>query len=140
MKNHLDLLIVEDSANDAHLISRILQKENPQLSFLLLADGQEALDYLLDKQSDQPSVLLLDLKLPRLTGLEVLERIRSTDRFRSLPVVMFSSSVSDQDLQKAYALGANSYLTKPLAYEDLKTLIRQFSEYWLTLNKQPKYD
>jgi CheY-like chemotaxis protein len=140
MENRLDILIVEDSVNDAHMIARILRRERADLKVRLLADGQEALDYLLDERSALPRVVLLDLKLPRRNGLEVLGLLRQQAHLNSIPIVMFSSSTQERDLRTAYRLGVNSYLVKPQAYQDLQTMIRQFSAYWLTQNKLPKHD
>lgn len=140
MNNRLDLLIVEDSANDAHMISRILRRESAEIDFGILSDGQQALDYLLDEGNLPPKAVLLDMKLPLVNGFEVLEQVRQRERLNATPIVMFSSSTLNHDLQTAYFLGANSYLIKPQTYQDLQTMIRQFSEYWLSLNKQPKHD
>lgn len=136
----IDLLIVEDSPTDAHMIERVLTKEKLTDRFHWVKDGEEALIYLLNLESPNPAVVLLDIKLPKVTGLEVLKRIRMEPRLNHLPVVMFSSSYQPSDIEAAYKLGANSYLTKPDGYSEIQEVIRLFSNYWLKYNKVQKND
>lgn len=131
----LDILLVEDSPNDAHMIQRIVRKEELAHHIHWLKDGEEALDYFADKSNPRPRLVLLDIKLPKYTGLEVVERLRKDDDLWSIPVVMFSTSDQPSDIHSAYRSGANSFLIKPDSYLDLKSVIRQISEYWLQTNR-----
>lgn len=131
----LDLLLVEDSPEDAHLITRVLDKETPGLRLHWLRDGEEALTYLIDDDAPKPKVIFLDIKLPKIGGLEVLERVKSHATLKSIPVVIYSSSYQPSDIKRAYELGANSYLLKPESYKELKELLLQFYLYWFSLNK-----
>ena len=133
--DNLDLLFVEDSINDGHLIKRILRKENLTDNFTWLKDGEEALNYFSNKTSTIPKVILLDIKMPKVNGFEVLEQLKSDSRTKDIPVVMYSSSVEESDIKKAYALGANSYLKKPETLNDMKDLFKQVFHYWVMFNK-----
>ena len=139
-----DILIVEDNANDALLTIRSLKEHNLANNIVHVRDGQEALDYLFAKgaYSDRdplnlPKAILLDLKLPKLDGLQVLARIRDDERMKCVPVVIFTSSQEEGDLEKSYKLGANSYIVKPVEFESFTAAIKQMGLYWLLLNKLP---
>ncbi len=139
-----DILIVEDNANDALLTIRSLKEHNLANNIVHVRDGQEALDYLFAKgaYSDRdplnlPKAILLDLKLPKLDGLQVLARIRDDERMKCVPVVIFTSSQEEGDLVKSYKLGANSYIVKPVEFESFTAAIKQMGLYWLLLNKLP---
>ncbi len=133
--DNIDLLFVEDSINDGHLIKRILRKENLTDNFTWLKDGEEALNYFSNQDSTIPKVILLDIKMPKVNGFEVLEQLKSDSRTKDIPVVMYSSSVEESDIKKAYALGANSYLKKPETLNDMKDLFKQIFQYWVMFNK-----
>lgn len=133
--DNIDLLFVEDSINDGHLIKRILRKENLTDNFTWLKDGEEALNYFSNQNSTIPKVILLDIKMPKVNGFEVLEQLKSDSRTKDIPVVMYSSSVEESDIKKAYALGANSYLKKPETLNDMKDLFKQIFQYWVMFNK-----
>lgn len=133
--DNIDLLFVEDSINDGHLIKRILRKENLTDNFTWLKDGEEALNYFSNQDSTIPKVILLDIKMPKVNGFEVLEQLKSDTRTKDIPVVMYSSSVEESDIKKAYALGANSYLKKPETLNDMKDLFKQIFQYWVMFNK-----
>ncbi|MFN2425118.1 MAG: response regulator [Candidatus Binatia bacterium] len=138
------VLLVEDNPNDELLTLRALRKENIANRVVVLRDGQEAVDFLFgtgahaDRDlSILPQVLLLDLKLPKLSGLEVLERIRTDDRTRTLPVVILTSSAMDRDIVDGYRLGANSYVQKPVSADEFKEAVQRLGLYWVLVNKVP---
>ena len=139
-----DILIVEDNPNDALLTIRSLKEHNLANNIVHVSDGQEALDYLFAEgtYSDRdplnlPKAILLDLKLPKLDGLQVLARIRGDARMKCVPVVILTSSQEEADLSKSYKLGANSYIVKPVEFENFSAAIKQLGLYWLLLNKLP---
>lgn len=140
----IDLLLVEDNARDAELIIRTLKQHNLANSLLLLEDGAEALDCIFHRgrfaqpeqsQTQSPKVILLDLKLPKLTGLEVLRVIKSNEQTRRIPVIIVTSSQEDPDIQTAYALGANSYVVKPVEFSAFQQVVSQLGFYWLLVNQ-----
>lgn len=138
--NDIDLVIVEDSQSDVHLMERVFHSEGIAVRYHWVKDGAEAIEYFSRKDMPEPKVVLLDIKLPKVDGLEVLKYLREHRHTSNLPVVIFSSSQEARDLQAAYKTGANSYLTKPESYVELKTLLRNFSNYWLKLNKRVEND
>ncbi len=137
------ILLVEDNPDDELLMLRALAKNGMAGEVVVARDGVEALDYLFSPgragQADDamPRLILLDLKLPRLNGLEVLERLRSDERTRLLPVVILTSSNERQDVLDGYDLGANSYVRKPVDFEKFIGTIEQLKRYWLNLNEAP---
>lgn len=138
--NNLDLVIVEDSLSDVHLIERAFRSEGIPLKYHWVKDGAEAIDFFSSSDFPDTKAVLLDIKLPKVDGLEVLKHLKSQERTSYIPVVIFSSSRQSRDLQAAYQMGANSYLTKPESYDELKTLLRNFTNYWLKLNKRVEND
>lgn len=132
------ILLVEDNEDDELLTLRAFSKTNVGKSVHVARDGQEALDYLHGPNAGpRPALILLDLKLPRVDGLEVLRRIRGDDRTRTLPVVILTSSREQQDLVAGYDLGANSYVQKPVNLNGFIEATRQLGLYWLELNEPP---
>ena len=138
------LVVVEDDDNDVVLLQRAFRKGNLLNPLVFLRDGEVARDYLAGRgeYADRaahplPVLMLLDLKLPRMSGLELLEWMREQPLLRTLPVVILTSSRESRDLERAYALGANSYLVKPVAFEALLELVRAIGLYWLMLNEAP---
>lgn len=133
--NELDLLLCEDSKTDAHFITRILKKESLTENYHWVADGAEVLDYLLEEKNPLPKVIILDIKMPRLNGFEVLARLKKEARTSKIPVVMYSSSDQLSDIDTAYSLGASSYLNKPMKFRDMTELFKSICHYWLNANR-----
>ena len=134
------ILLVEDNPKDEALTLRALKKNNIVNDVVIARDGVEALNYLFGNGADGeanplPQVVLLDLKLPKVDGLQVLEKMRGDDRMRRLPVVVFTSSNEEEDIIKSYNLGANSYVRKPVEFEQFLEATRQLGLYWLVLNQ-----
>lgn len=135
MKNKI-ILLVEDNADDVQLTKHALQKNNIMNPLVVANDGAEALDTL-RKTTELPALILLDLKLPKVDGLEVLKAIRSDPRLHLVPVVMLTSSKEEQDILKSYSNGANSYVRKPVDFEQFNEAVKQLGLYWLLLNEAP---
>lgn len=142
--NDKTILLVEDNPVDEALTRRSFRKANILNDIVVAKDGVEALDYLFGTGGyagrdlgDIPVVILLDLKLPKVDGLEVLRRIRGDDRTRLLPVVILTSSKEEQDLMAGYSLGANSYVRKPVNFEQFAEAVRQLGLYWVLWNEAP---
>ncbi len=135
MKNKT-ILLVEDNPDDVKLTLRALKNCNIANEVAIAHDGVEALERLAGL-NPLPTIILLDLKLPRLSGLEVLKRIRDDARLKRLPVIVLTSSKEDQDILKSYDFGANSYIRKPVEFEQFNEAIRHLGLYWLLLNEPP---
>ena len=138
------ILLVEDNPDDAALTLRALKKNNIMNEVIVARDGVEALDYLhgsgeyADRDVfDLPQLILLDLKLPKLDGLEVLKRVRADERTALQPVVVLTTSVEDQDVVSSYKFGANSYIRKPVDFDRFMEAVRQLGLYWLVMNVPP---
>ena len=133
------ILLIEDNLSDIELTRRAFKKGRITNKLVVAKDGQEALDYLFGTCTAEllplPTLVMLDLKLPKIEGLEVLRSIRANDRTRRLPVVILTSSTEEQDLVKCYDLGANSYIRKPVDFNQFAEAIQQLGLYWLVLNK-----
>jgi len=144
MKDSHTILIVEDNPTDVMLIRRAFARSNIANPIQVAIDGDRAVSYLSGRdgyddraQYPLPALVLLDLKLPRRSGLEVLEWLRGQDALRRLPVVMLTSSRQSQDVNRAYDLGANSYLVKPVEFDDLQEMLGTLNTYWITYNEKP---
>lgn len=139
----VDILLVEDSFRDAEMAVRALRRARLTNPIHLVADGQEALDFLFregayrDRDHPVPRVVLLDLKLPKVNGLEVLAAIRGAEATRALPVVVLTSSREEPDIAQAYRLGANSYIVKPVDFEQFTKAVGDLGLYWCVLNAVP---
>lgn len=143
--NIVEVLLVEDNPRDAELTVRALKKNNLANKLFHVEDGVEALDYLFARGryegrdiNDSPKVVLLDLKLPRINGLEVLTAIKADPRTQSIPVVIITSSAEDPDVEMAYQLGANSYVIKPVQFDSFIDAMTRLGVYWLMVNHPPK--
>ena len=141
------ILLVEDNTDDVTLTERALKKSHILNKLVVAKDGVEALDYLFGTGiwagrdiSNMPEVVLLDLKLPKINGLEVLQRMRADNRTKLLPVVILTSSREEKDLIAGYTLGANSYIRKPVNFNQFVDAVHQLGLYWLVLNEAPPLD
>ncbi len=145
MNDQAIILLVEDSASDEELTIRALKRANVRNPIVVMRDGAAAVDYLFargaysDRSSDEEiQVVLLDLNLPKLSGLDVLRAIRSNEKTRVLPVVVLTSSHEDRDVVESYDRGANSYIVKPVDFVQFAEAVRQLGLYWLILNQRPR--
>ena len=134
----VDILLVEDSSDDAELTLRALKQRNLANQVLLCRDGAEAMEFFTASAGPVPKVVLLDLKLPKVDGLEVLRRLKSDARTKSIPVVVLTSSREEPDIERAYELGANSYIVKPVDFEAFARAVSDVGLYWLLLNHPPQ--
>ena len=130
------ILLVEDNADDEQLTLRAMRQSDIPNIIRVARDGAEALDKLFSSSQDRlPDLVLLDLKLPKVNGLEVLQKIRANDRTKTLPVVVLTSSDEERDIVESYELGANSYIRKPVDFDQFIDAVRQLGLYWLSMNK-----
>jgi len=143
-ENNIDILLVEDNPSDAELTLRTLKKHHIANNVFVVNDGEEAIDYLFckgkfsERNNIPPKVIFLDIKLPKLSGLQVLKIIKKDDELRNIPIVMLTSSIQDPDIKSAYALGANSYVVKPVEINSFVDTINNLGMYWLVVNQPPK--
>lgn len=142
MRPEIEILLVEDNVNDAELAIRALRKHNLANNLIHVQDGAEALDFVFatGKYSDRnieiiPKVIFLDLKMPKVDGLQVLERIKQDARTRTIPVIILTSSSQDPDIKRAYQLGANSYIVKPIEFENFSKTVADLGMYWMIINR-----
>ncbi|MGB5105934.1 MAG: response regulator [Candidatus Zixiibacteriota bacterium] len=141
----VEILLVEDNPNDVELTLRALKKSNITNRIHVVRDGEEANEFIFcegkfasRKIEDVPSIILLDLKLPKIDGLEILKRVKSDPRTKSIPVIVLTSSREQRDILESYNLGTNSYIAKPVNFEQFAAAIQQLGLYWLVLNQPPK--
>jgi len=141
----VEILLVEDNADDAELTMRAFKKANLGNGIVWLKNGALALDFLFGRGAyagrstgERPRVVLLDLKLPKVSGLEVLQQIRGDARTSTLPIVILSSSTQDRDILRSYDLGVNSYVSKPVQFEEFARVVTQLGLYWLLINRPPQ--
>jgi len=144
MEPVVEILLVEDNPNDAELTQMALEENNLSNNIIWLKNGKEALDFLFAEGeykgrniSIQPKVVLLDLKMPKIGGLEVLEKLRNDERTRKLPVVILTSSKEEKDIIESYNLGVNSYIVKPVDFDKFMSSVKEIGFYWLLLNQPP---
>ena len=142
--NGVEILLVEDNSSDAELTIRALKKKNLANNLIHLKNGAEALDFIFaqgaysNRDPDKaPKVILLDLKMPKVDGLEVLAKIRGDERTKKIPVVVLTSSKEDPDISACYALGVNSYIVKPVEFDKFLKAVSELGLYWLLLNQVP---
>jgi CheY-like chemotaxis protein len=145
-ENHeVEVLLVEDNATDAELALRALRGKGLRNNFVVVKDGAEALDFLFARGAyahrvieNGPKLVLLDLRLPRVDGIEVLRQVKADERTRTIPVVVLTSSRQDPDIQECYELGANSYIVKPVDFDKFAVAVAEVGYYWLLLNQPPR--
>ncbi len=142
--NEVDILLVDDSQEDVDLTLHALRAENLANSFFVARDGEEALEFLFctgphaGRSFDHPpKLVLLDLKLPKIDGMQVLKRVKSDERTRIIPVVLMTSSKEERDLVSGYNLGANSYIQKPVDFDEFRKMVKLLGMYWLVINRPP---
>lgn len=140
LADRVDLLLVEDNPQDLELALRALAKGGITQSIKVVRDGVEALDLLLAPQPPAPKLILLDLKLPRVNGLEVLRRLKEDPRVRGIPVVVLTSSREQSDVTECYRLGVNSYVVKPVEFDRFTAVVLQIGHYWLRTNQPQKVE
>lgn len=139
----VQILLAEDSSTDAEMTMRALKKIGVTNEVVWVKNGQEALDYIFrvgvysTRSADEPKLILLDLKMPKVDGLEVLQKLKSTEETKMIPVVMLTSSAEEQDIVKSYALGVNSYLVKPVEFDKFVEEVAKTGCYWAIMNKTP---
>jgi len=145
MKQEIEVLLVEDNASDAEMTIRALKKNNLVNKLLHLTDGAEALDFIFAEgeysgrqMENLPKVILLDLKMPKVSGIEVLRRIKTDERTKKIPVVVLTSSKEDPDIQACYALGVNSYVVKPVDFNEFQKAISELGLFWMIINQPPQ--
>jgi len=137
------ILLVEDNPNDIELALEALEENNLANRVVVLNDGVELMEYLtyegpyIKREKEYPAVILLDIKMPRMDGLEVLQKIKSNPTLKSIPVVMLTSSREEPDLKKCYELGVNAYVVKPVSFDDFFNAVKQLGIFWAILNKLP---
>jgi two-component system, response regulator len=137
--NIIEILLVEDNPDDAGLTIRALKKHNLANHLLHLSDGEEALAYLFsEKMTSIPKVILLDLKMPKVDGIEVLRRIKTDEKRKVIPVVVLTSSKEERDIVESYKLGVNAYIVKPVDFDKFAKAIAEIGFFWLLLNQPPK--
>ncbi len=144
MNEQVEIILVEDNDDDARLTIRALTKINLANKLIRLKDGEEALNYFFDENdkvkiqlNEFPKLVLLDLKMPKVTGLEVLQKLRSHEQTKAIPVVVFSSSNIEKDIIESYHLGVNSYIVKPVDFNNFTKVIKEVGYYWLLINQKP---
>ncbi len=143
-QNAVEILLVEDNPADAELAMRALKKNNLANNITLVVDGEEALDFIFARRAfshrkieNGPKVVILDLKLPKVDGLEVLQAMQNDPRTRIIPVVVLTSSNEEKDIIESYRLGVNSYIVKPVDFEKFLVTVKELGMYWLLLNRPP---
>jgi two-component system, response regulator len=141
--NKTDIVLVEDNMEDAELTIRAVKKNNVSDSLVHLKDGEQALDFIFCRgqytgrnRNDLPRLILLDIKMPKVDGLEVLQQIKSSSRTKIIPVVLFTSSKEEKDILQSYQLGANSYIVKPVDFDGFQKVVSELCSYWLQVNQR----
>ena len=135
----VEILLIEDNADDAELTIRALRKHHLANNLLHLQDGEEALNFLFsEKQNNMPKLILLDLKMPKVDGLEVLRKIKADQAKRIIPIVMLTSSKEERDILETYKLGINAYIVKPVEFDKFVHAVSEIGFFWMILNQAPK--
>lgn len=145
MNHAVEILLVEDNPSDAKLTMRALQKNNLCNSITHVSDGAEALDFIFGtgkyegrSVENKPKIVLLDLKMPKVDGLEVLKAIKGDERTKNIPVIVMTSSKEDNDIRTAYSYGVNSYVVKPVGFDNFSKAVVELGMYWMLVNQEPK--
>lgn len=145
MHSAIEILLIEDSSSDAKLTIRALQKGNISNNITHLSDGAEALDFIFAKGKyserdvlNKPKIILLDLKMPKVSGIEVLREIKADERTRMIPVIIMTSSKEDSDITTCYKLGVNSYVVKPVGFDNFSKAVVDIGMYWMVVNQESK--
>ena len=139
----VDILLVEDNPNDVEITRRALEKSRLANRLYVARDGEEALKFLLERNGDKagsvpwPDLLLLDLNMPRMSGIEVLQRIKADDRLKRIPTIVLTVSEREEDVLRSYQLGANSYVTKPVSFDDFIKAVSALGEFWIVIARLP---
>jgi two-component system, response regulator len=133
----IEILLVEDNPDDAELTIRALKKNNLTNSLLHLQDGREALDFLFDDKNVMPKLILLDLKMPKIDGIDVLRKLKADEKRRIIPTVVLTSSKEERDVVESYKLGVNAYIVKPVDFDQFVKAVTQLGLFWLILNQPP---
>ncbi len=146
MEHGIEILIVEDNPSDAEMTIRALKKNNLANNLVHLKDGAEAVDYIFCEgdfssrdATNLPKVILLDLKMPKMNGIQVLERLKANEATKKIPIVVLTSSKEDPDIQECYRLGVNSYVVKPVKFESFVKVVSDLGLYWMILNQPPHH-
>jgi two-component system, response regulator len=138
VQSTIDIILVEDDPDDARLTIRALKKRNLANNLLHLWDGEEAIHYLKNnKNNNLPKLILLDLKMPKIDGIEVINFLKNDAHLKSIPLVVLTSSKEDRDIKKVYNLGANAYIVKPVDFENFDKAVSEIGAFWLLLNQSP---
>lgn len=144
MINNEKILLVEDNPNDVELTIEALEEQSLDTRVIVLQDGVKAMDYLLyqgpftNREKENPAVILLDIKMPRMDGIEVLQAIKNSQELKAIPVVMLSSSREEADLKRCYELGVNAFVVKPVNYKDFFDAVKNLGYFWAKLNELPR--
>jgi two-component system response regulator len=138
VQKEVDILLVEDNPDDAGLTIRSLKKHNLANKLLHLEDGQEALDFLFNDDNELPRLVLLDLKMPKVDGIDVLRRLKTDERRKVIPVVVLTSSKEERDIVESYKLGVNAYIVKPVDFDQFAKAVAELGLFWMVLNQPPK--
>lgn len=146
INNLVEIVIVEDNPSDAELLMRVFKKHNVANKITLLKDGAEAMDFFFPpsgashKNNLASKIIILDLKLPKVNGIEVLKRLKSDEVTKKMPIVVLTSSKEERDIKDSYNSGVNSYVTKPIKFDEFAKVVSQLEMYWLLINKPPVLD
>jgi len=137
VKVAVEILLIEDNPDDANLAIRALKKNNLANHLLHLEDGQKALDYIFNEDNVMPRLILLDLKMPKVDGLEVLKKLKADEKKKLIPIVMLTSSKEESDIVRSYQLGVNAYIVKPVDFDQFVRAVTDLGLFWLVLNQSP---
>lgn len=140
MNHSVEILLVEDSIDDAELAIRALRKNNLANHLVHVKDGQEALDFLFDENNMLPRIILLDLKMPRVDGIQVIRILKADEKRKVIPIIMLTSSKEERDIIETYQLGVNAYIVKPVDFDNFVNTVTQLGLFWLVHNQPPMVD